>query len=90
MVGVWLWGAPAPWSGRCRSNDGLVMANFSRVGQGKVRFGEAPKPAREGACATQAGSWEPNVGTQGSGREGDLEMLPPLVGGRLKKVESRK
>jgi hypothetical protein len=47
-----VWGAHAPSRA---GDDAPVLANFvsSRAGptQMKGRFGEAPKPARDGACA---------------------------------------
>src|SRR5258706_104031 len=51
MAGVWLWGAHAPSRA---GNDALVIAHlFLTMRPGKVRFGESPKLAREGACAPQ-------------------------------------
>jgi len=47
-----IWGAHAPSRA---GDDAIVIANFIsfRVGPTpmKERFGEAPKPARDGACA---------------------------------------
>jgi hypothetical protein len=55
-----VWGAHAPSraiASPARTDDAPVIANFIsfRVGPTPIkdRFGEAPKPARDGACAPQ-------------------------------------